>query len=216
MWQTIASFLSGADFAWYTQLAILAAAWVILGQPSPLRKSLRPRIALEYLLLYLAINLVTIAAIGLNGVIGGGFFLLRLFGQGVVTACYMTRFATGRPRTRLLLWLALTTAGMSITHFGGQASMLMGQYVSKGIAEALIRILLDLPLIAVAMYLRRFHFDDYPAVPDSGLWMLGCDTICVVLLYVAESMLPLNRSSDVTVVFFISYLSMGRLQTSQT
>lgn len=208
MWQSITAFLPTADFAWYTQLAILSAAWIILGQPYPLRKHLRPRLLPEFLLLFLCINLVTLLAIGLNGVLGGGFLLLRLFGQGLVTAGYMYRFGAGKRRTRLVLWLALTTAGMSITHFGGQASMLMGQYIAKGLAEAMTRIGVDLFLIVTAVYLRRFQFDDYPDVPANGLWMLGCNTLCVIMLYVAESLMPRDGDSGVTVVFFLSYLSM--------
>ena len=73
---------------------------------------------LETALLFLILTFVTLFS---NVVIGGGnyFLLLRLVAQGAITAAYLFHFSAYRRKTKLLLWLAMMTASMSIYHVAG-------------------------------------------------------------------------------------------------
>ena len=154
---------------------------------------------------------MTLLAIGLNGAVPGIanlFLLLRIAGLSLATAGYMALFGAARRKTRLILWLAMTTVSMSITHVGGQASMLIGRYIMQGRAEGWSRVAFDSLNVLAAMYLRRFRFDEYPEVPSGSLWMLGTDTGCVLMLYIAEAVLPMDRGQGVTQIFLLAYLAL--------
>ena len=211
MEQGFISFSAVWDAFWYVQIAFQVAAWVILGQPSPFWKHLRPRMLLEYLLVYMAFTAFTIGGIGLNSILGNGanyFMLLRVAGQSLITVFYMIWFAHGRRRTRLIMWLAMTTVSMCITHIGGQASMLVGQYVARGAAEGIVRVFFEMLTVLFAVHLRHFHVDDIPRIPVSSFGMLGCNTACVLALYIAETFMPMNRGEGVTEIFLLSYSVM--------
>lgn len=211
MWQRIVAFSPQMDIFWFSQLAFQTLAWVILAQASPLKKHIGLRTLLEFFLLYAAVNAVTLLAMGLNGAVPGIanlFLLLRILSLSVVTGGYMAVFAAGGRKTRLILWLAMTTVSMSITHIGGQASMLIGQYIARGTMEGISRVLFDALNVLAAMYLRRFRFDEYPEVPSGSFWMLGTNTGCILMLYITESLLPMDRGKGVTQVFLLAYIAM--------
>ena len=210
MREAIVDFMNQMDIFWFLQIAFQAAAWTVLGQKVPLREHLRPRILVEYLLIFIAFNISALLGIGLSRIIGGNtnsFLLLRLFGQALITALYMIWFAAGKKKTRLILWLALTTVSMSVTHIGGQASMLVGLHIARGAAEGIARIFFELLTILAALYLKHLRFDDYPDLPDSSFWMLGSNTGCVLILYVAETLIN-NRMEEITTLFLLSYTSL--------
>ncbi|MBQ7182760.1 MAG: sensor histidine kinase [Clostridia bacterium] len=211
MWQRIVAFSPQLDIFWFSQLAFQTLAWVILAQASPLKKHIGPRTVVEFFLLYAGVNAMTLLAVGFNGAVPGIanlFLLLRILGLSLATAGYMALFAAGRRKTRLILWLAMTTVSMSITHVGGQASMLVGRYIMQGRIEGWSRVVFDSLNILAAMYLRRFCFDDFPAVPSGSLWMLGTNTGCVLMFYIAEALLPMDRGKGVTQIFLLAYLAM--------
>lgn len=211
MWNAIAGFAGRMDVFWFLQIAFQTAAWVLLGQEFPLRKHFRPRILAEYILLFLAFNITSLLGIGISSIIGGStnnFLLLRLLGQSLITAAYMRWGAAGKKKARLILWLALTTVSMSATHIGGQASLLVGQYLARGAAEGFARIFFEMLTVLAALYLKHLRFDEYPDLPNSSFWMLGCNTACVLALYVAETVMFRNRSGELTALFLLSYTAL--------
>ena len=211
MEQAIIGFSAQMDVFWFLQMAFQAAAWVVLGQPSPVWQHLRPRMLLEFILIFMAFNAIAIGGIGLASVLGKGanyFLLLRVTGQSLITACYMIWFASGRRRTRLILWLALTTVSMCITHIGGQASMLTGRYVARGAAEGTVRVVFEMVTIYLAIHLRHFQVDEIPNIPASSFGMMSCNTACVLALYIAETLLPMDPEAGTTKVFLLAYSSM--------
>ena len=211
MWQDILGFAKQLDVFWFSQIAVSAAAWAVIGQDFPLRKRGYLRILLNFFALFLLFNIVSLGGVGLSKLFRGAtgiYPLLRVTGQSLVTAAYMRWFAAGRGRTRLILWLALTTVDISLTQMGGQASMLVGQYVAQGAAEGVVRVLAELLTVVAALFLRRFRFDEFPLIPTSSFGMLGCNTVCVLAVCIYESILPFDRAEGMTQLFLLAYTGM--------
>ena len=195
------------DASWLLEFALITLSWVILRHSGSLKTLLKPRALLETALLFLILTFVTFFS---NVVIGGGnyFLLLRLVAQGVITAAYMFHFSAYRRKTKLLLWLAMMTASMSIYHLSGQCSLLLDNLNAPGPVQGAARVVIHLALIGVALWLRRLRFDDFLSVPASGLWMIGADTVCVLLLYVTETVSYTERSVWLTLTLLVAYVGM--------
>lgn len=205
------SLLSGVfqmlDLAWFLEFALIAVAWSLLRHGGKLKEMLRLRSLVESVLLFLCLSFLTLLIIELNA--GRNYFLLmRIFMQGLITAVYLFRFSAYRRKTKLLLWLAMTTASMSIFHVAGQCSMLLGSLGVPGVVQGTARVLIHGLLIGVAIWLSRLRFDDFLAVPVSGLWMIGADMICVLLLYIMETISYSARSVWLILTLLVAYVGM--------
>ena len=199
--------LQTLDLTWFLEFAVITLAWVILRHGGSLKAMAKPRGILEAVLLFLILSYVTLFS---NVIIGGEsyFLLIRLFSQSVITSVYLFHFCAYRRKTKLLLWLAMTTASMSIFHMAGQCSLLLASQNAPGAVQGAARIVIHLLLIAVALRLRGLRFDEFRSVPASGLWMIGADTVCVLLLYVAETVSFTDHSVWLILTLLVAYAGM--------
>ena len=153
MGQVQALSLDTVDFTWFIEFAIITLSWVILRHSGSLKAMAKPRNILEAVLLFLILSYLTLFS---NVIISGEsyFLLIRLFAQSVITSVYLFHFSAWRKKTKLLLWLAMTTASMSIFHMAGQCSLLLASQNASGAVQGAARIVIHLSMIAVALRLR--------------------------------------------------------------
>lgn len=205
------------DFAWILEISIIASGWVILragSSDASARNAGKQTITeLVLLLAFLAAVNLLCAAIAYSFQY---FFLLWALALGVVTYFYLRRFSAYQKKTMLLLWLALYTSSLSIMSMAGQCSILVGKFISQGIAEGVTRILVYLMILFVALYLRRFNFDDFSVMPKNGMQMLAFGNFCVLLLYVVECQYIWYVSTDfrISVVLLVGYVCMFAMTCS--
>lgn len=199
------------QYVWILELALCASAWVALRFGSG-EKPKWYRAGLEFLLLLAVMAagfLLSLAIVFPN------HSLTILWGvlHGAIAFFYLRRFSRYRKNTRILLWLALYTSSLSIMSMAGQCSILTGHFFQTGTLEAVVRSLIYLLIPLVALYLRRFNFDDYQTVPVSGLRMLGFGTICVFLLYLVEYYFLLT-DYRISIALLVGYFCMFAMTCS--
>ena len=213
MLDTLLSIMRMRDFAWILEIALSAAAWVILRRGAPVRPS-RRRIVLEFLILLFVFSTANILCLALSLLIPGHFFApIWALVQGLLAYLYLLISPTYLRKTKRLLWLALYTASLCLMSMAGLSSMLVGRFLSAGLAEAVTRFIFYLLIPVVALFLRRFSFDEYRVLPTSGLRMLSFGTVCALVLHLVEALF-LMQSDPVTIVLLCSYFCMFTMTCS--
>ena len=202
-----------SDLAWLLEIALSATAWLILRCGAPVRPS-RWRIALEFFGLLAVLSAVNYLCLVLANRLPGHFFApIWALAQGLVAFIYMELSSTYLKKTRQLLWLALYTASLCLMSMAGMSSILVGRFLSSGVPEAVTRFVFYLLIPGIALFLRRFSFDEYRVVPTSGMRMLAFGTVCVLLLHLTESLFFM-QSEAVTIVMLISHSCMFAMSCS--
>lgn len=201
------------DFAWVFEIALNTAGWIILRSGAP-EKPARRRIILEFILLMAALLVVNVFCFALSMQLPGyTFALLWALALGLVALYYLEHSPTYKKKTKRLLWLAQYTAGLCIMSMAGLSSILVGTFFGPGLGEAAIRAVLYLLIPCVALYLRRFSFDEYSVVPTNAIRMLSFSTGCVLLLYVAETVFFMLDTA-VTITMLVSHFCMFAMTCS--
>lgn len=197
------------DFAWVAEFAILTLSWVVLGTQKLHGGKALLRAGAEFAVLFIALNAVTLlAAYLLKSIPKNSVFpLIRVVLQGAVTLGYMLHTSIGRKQSKILLWLVMMTASMSIFAMAGKVSFLVGMNIQSGVLEGVARIAIFATLIGVAFWLRHYHFDEYQSVPSSGLVMIAADMVCVLLLNVVE-ILAFALENGFLIAMLVGYLTM--------
>ena len=214
MWDTLRTvFMQRHDFAWVLEIALSAWAWLILRCGAPVRLS-RRRIVLEFLGLLLVLTVVNTLCLAFSLLLPGHFFApIWALAQGLIAYIYLEVSPTYHRRTKWLLWLALYTSSLCLMSMAGLSSILVGRFLSSGVAEAVTRSLFYLLIPGIAFFLRRFSFDEYSLVPTSGVRMLAFGAVCVLLLHLTESLFFME-SITVTIVMLISHFCMFAMTCS--
>ena len=210
MIEALRSFLYGNnnDYNWLVELSLCAVAWALLrfsigGKPKWYR------VLSEFALLLAVMTAAFLLSVAL---VYPRHYVPLLWGflHGMIAYFYLRCFSSYRKKTRILLWLALYTCCLSIMSIAGQCSFLVEMVCQNGLLAGLTSNLIYLLIPLMALFLRRFNFDDYSVVPDSGHRMLWFGTICVLLLYVVEAryMLADYRISVALVVGYLGLFTM--------
>ena len=197
------------DFAWLTEFAILSASWVILGTQRFRSAKAILRACGEFLLLFVVLNAVTLlGAFVLRNSPNNTFYpLIRVILQSVITLGYMLHKKIWRRSSKVLLWLVMMTASVSIFAIAGKLSFLVGMNIGRGVIEGVARIVMYAMLIAVAFWLRHYHFDDYQSIPKSGLALIAADMFFVLTLNVVE-ILTFTSENKFMVLMLVGYATM--------
>ena len=117
------------DFAWVLEIAMSAAAWLILRCGAPVRPS-RWRIVFEFLALLALLSAVNSLCLALSLRIPGYFFApIWALAQGLVAYLYLEISPTYLRRTKRLLWVALYTASLCLMSMAGLSSILVGRFL---------------------------------------------------------------------------------------
>ena len=206
MLETLRTFLlTNNEYGWLLELALVSAAWVALRFSMDERPKWT-RAAFEFVLLWLLMAVGFLFCIALLFPKHSATLLWGLV-QGFITYWYLCRFSSYQRKTAELLWLALYASSLSIMPIAGEGSILVGGFFDSGTFVGALRLFIYLSIPAVALYLRRFNFDEYSVVPRSGMRMLAFGAACVLLLYVVETAYMLGGVA-VTVTLLVAYFSM--------
>lgn len=198
-------FQNMADAAWGLEITLITVSWIVLCRGGTERKP-RPVMAKELLLLLMSLMCVNLITVGLNSIIPLlSFVLLWGLAHGGVSLVYVHLCSPYQRKTNVLLWSSMYTAILILAAIAGQSSYLFGSFVRRGAWEGVVRCAIYLLMPAVALYLRRFNFDEYAVVPGSGLKLLLAGTASAGMLYAAE-----NASAGAL------YVSESSAQTANT
>lgn len=105
------------DWAWILEFATLTFSWIVLGYGvCPDKKPLIVKV-LDFLLLFVVLNAVTLLSAYFTRLIGAdaAFPLVRVAVQGWMTYGFMIHFRRGRRQTKIVLWLTMTMASLSFS-----------------------------------------------------------------------------------------------------
>lgn len=206
MIETLRLFIQRIDFAWFLELGILSLSWVILCEGTLRSARARFRAVRRFVLLYLTMSAMNLLVVAL-GRTPARFNILWSIAQGLVAAAYIRFCSSYQKRTKILLWSALYTAGLSIVSIAGQCSILVGEFIIKGPVEGVVRCVIFLLVPLVAAYLRRFNFDDYSVVPNNGLRLIGFGTFGILTLNAVNSLF-FQSDYHVTITLLAAFLCM--------
>ena len=206
MLETIRSFVFlNNEFGWLLELALCTAGWVIL-RFAVGEEPKWYRVLLEFILLHAVMCagfLFCVALVFPKYSVTIPWGLLN----GAIAYLYLRTFSTYRRPTRQLLWVAMFTSSLSIMPLGGLGSYLVSYLYAPGALATATRSAAYILMPLIALYLRRFSFDEYRAVPKSGMRMFSLGIFCVLVLYVVESQF-MNADYSVMLALLTAYLCM--------
>ena len=155
------------DFAWFAAIAIRALSWMMLCH-GPVWKWRHPgRAAAEAFTLAaaLTVGLLFLALIG-----GRGLHLLpQLFFHGAAGALLLYLRSSCPAKSKLVMWCSMLAGSCTIYSISGQCSFLVGEFLSSGVAEGIVRTVVLMLVLPLAVYLHSFSLQEYEHVPASGL-----------------------------------------------
>lgn len=179
-------FLHGIlDIAWLSEILMVVMAWTIVCHGLHWPREKRLRWFVQSVLLY-----VTLAVVDAGLIVFVGWSS-RLYGtllHGVIFALYILMCSHYRRNTSILIWCSLYAGVVALTVIAGQMSHLTGEFIGKGAVEGIARCVVYLLMLPLALYLRRFNFDDYEAIPQSGMMLIISGDASILALHIVESM----------------------------
>lgn len=171
------------DMSWILQLLIIALSWVMLcrGVAETKQEWLRNTLELSVLLVILVGCDMAVLLIP-----GAPFMLLWNIIHGVVGAVYLMLRSECHNKAKFIIWCSMFAGMWCLTAIAGWCSYLIGIYVAKGVAEAVVRGCVYALMIPLAFFLRAFNFNDYKTVPPGGMVLILTGDVSLLILSVAE------------------------------
>lgn len=197
-------FLHIMDAAWVAEVLLEALTWVLLCRGVSLKRE-----NILYSLAELAV-LTAVFAVGnalLMVYMGDMSRVTWALLRGVIAFLYLNTQAPYGRQTGFVLWAALFGTECALIALGGQLSYLTGAFIVKGTLEGVVRVTFNLLGIPAALMLRRMNFDEFGAIPKSGMYMLLAGDVGILLLHIVEVQWFLNGVEIVTTLA-IAYLCM--------
>lgn len=191
------------DFAWFAAIAIRALSWTMLCH-GPVWKWRHPgRAAAEAFTLAaaLTVGLLFLALIG-----GRGLHLLpQLFFHGAAGALLLYLRSSCPAKSKLVMWCFMLAGSCTIYSISGQCSFLVGEFLSSGVAEGIVRTVVLMLVLPLAVYLHSFSFQEYEHVPASGLAAILIGDISIIAMNILE-VLWAGKDYRITVTFLVAYV----------
>lgn len=191
------------DAAWFIEIAIWALAWVVLCHGRVWKPGYLKRQLVEFLLISSVILVVQFSIMLFIGT--GLYILLQIVLQGVAGALMLYFCSDSHRKARLVMWCSMLAGGFAIHSIGGQCSFLIGQFLSKGLAEGAIRCSIASLKVPLAWYLHSFGFEESERVPTSSLSALLIGDASVIAMNVLE-VLWANTDYRITIIFLTAYI----------
>ncbi len=193
------------DAAWFAEKFLTALGWVVLCHGVCIRRERLGRFLAELFALTGAF-IAASAGVIIFPPTEYLWWMTRVVGAAVPVGYLYFRSPYSR-KTTLLLWCSMFAGVCALSAIGGQLSMLLGAMGLKGTPEALIRMAFDLMLLPLGLYLRRFNFDEYDILPNSGMMVIIAGDVSILLLYVVEYFLA-QEDYPVMVTLAVGYTCM--------
>lgn len=188
------------DPAWITELLLLSLTWVIFS----LRKFSLKSVLLHTLGLAMALMLCNMGLFFLSSRQRSLFPVLWSLVLSVVSLAFVWHFAPFRPKSKLLLWIAIYNVVLSTSGLSGQCSLLVSTVTDSSLVIGTARASIYLLMPLSALFIRKKNFDDYLVVPDSCLFLVGILLAGEAALSIAEAFF-FNASNAITAIFAIAY-----------
>ena len=192
------------DAAWLLEFFIVTLAWTIVchGLKWPKEKALRW--LSQSFLLYLSL---TVADVILFVTIGWNTKLYATLLRGLICAAYIRHCSSYRPKTSVLIWCSMYAGVCALSVIAGQMSYLTGAYIGRGAVEGVARCVIYLLMIPLAVYLRRFNFDDYETIPLSGMALIISGDLSILGLNVVEIIWS-GQDNRITIILACAFTFM--------
>ena len=201
-WITFSQYI--VDAAWLLEIFILTLSWTVVCHGLKWPKEKITRWLAQSVLLYL-----TIAAVDGTLIVVFGLYT-RIFGtliRGMIYALYMWFCSHYRPKANVIIWCSMYAGVCALSVIAGQMSFLTGDFIMRGYPEGIARCVVYVLMFPLAIYLRRFNFDDYETVPHSGMMLIIAGDTSILALHVVESMWA-GQDYRVTVTLLVAYTCM--------
>lgn len=187
-------YIDFGDWSWYISDVLIALSWTILFCDFSFSQKSRKRFIVETVVLFCVLITCRVAVMSVSQAYFGNFTtFIWMIVLGAITAAYIGFCSIYRRITNVLLWNALFTAVLALNAIAGQCGLIFEQS-SRGIGFfslsnfQLILVIINLGDIFVALYLRKFDFDDFATVPSGGFGMISLGTISVVVFMFVEGL----------------------------
>jgi len=190
---------------WLIENLLISLAWVILCTP---KKSIPVKL-IHLVSLFAAVCGASMLTMAAGMIINIGRLYPPLWGviHGIVSAVYIMTCSPYQRRTKILLWLVMYNAVLCVADLSGESSYIMGAFFASGAPEGYIRVGVRVAMPLIALYLRKYNFDRFPPIPNSGLWLAAIHVICVQIISFVESSITLGDNSTRWIMLTI-YLCM--------
>ena len=173
------------DFAWVTEMLIVSLAWVIVCHGLKWEKEKILRRILQIVLIGIclaAVNTICFVVLEYYGM------LIPTIVKGVVFAIYMRLCSGYGKKANMIIFCSMYAGVCALSVIAGQVSFLTGDYIMRGYPEGIARCLVYLLMLPLALYLRRFNFDEYKMLPSSGMLLIISGDVSLLALHVVESL----------------------------
>lgn len=198
-------FLNGImDAAWFSEILIVVLAWAIVCHGWKWPKEKIGTWLTQSCLMYLTMALVDA---GLIIFVGWGSRVYGTLLHGVIFALYIIWCSRYRRNTSILIFCSMYAGVVALTVLAGQMSFLTAEFVGKGAVEGVARCAVYLMMLPLAVYLRRFNFDDYEKIPKSGMMLIMAGDASILALHIVESMWA-GQDYRVTITLACAYTCM--------
>ena len=192
------------DAAWLLEFFIVTLAWTIVchGMKWPKEK------IFIWLTQSILLYAFTAAADALMFVwIGWNSKLYSTLARGVICAVYIRTCSYYKPKTNVLIWCSMYAGVCALSVIAGQMSYLTGAYIGKGAVEGVARCVIYVLMIPLAVYLRRFNFDDYETIPFSGMALIITGDLSILALNVVETVWS-GQDNRITIILACAFTVM--------
>ena len=192
------------DAAWLLEFFIVTLAWTIVchGMKWPKEK------IFIWLTQSILLYVFTAAADALMFVwIGWNSKLYSTLARGVICAVYIRNCSYYKPKTNVLIWCSMYAGVCALSVIAGQMSYLTGAYIGKGAVEGVARCVIYVLMIPLAVYLRRFNFDDYETIPFSGMALIITGDLSILALNVVETVWS-GQDNRITIILACAFTVM--------
>ena len=135
------------------------------------------------------------------------FPILWNLNHGIQGAIFIILCSGYHRRAKVIVWSSMFAGVWCLTAIAGWASHLTGVFIGRGTQEAVARCAIYLLMIPLAFFLRRFNFNDYQTMPQSGMRLILVGDACLLLLSSAE--IPfIGAGNAVVICLMIANISM--------
>lgn len=173
------------DAAWIFEFLVLTVSWAMVCHGLKWPKEKRWIWLSQSVFLF--VSLCILDAVGIV-FIGWNSRMFVTLGRGVIYGIYILKCSNYRLGTTAIIWCSLYAGVVALSVIAGQLSYLTGEFLASGAPEGIARCLVYLTIPFLAIYLRRFRFDDYDAVPRSGMVLILAGDVSILGLHVVESL----------------------------
>lgn len=188
--------------AWLCELFLLAISWVLICRNIRKPIDFLAHLAAMFVILGFSNLLLMMVVTRSNN----SFAMLWGYVHGIVSLIYVFVCAPFRTRTRILVWLIMYNVVLCASALSGQCSFYADRIFGDG-TGSILRVAIRCLMPAAALLVRKYDFDNYPSIPNSGLTLATVLVLCVQTVAFIESKF-FNAGESVVLILVVVYACM--------